>query len=66
MTRLAFLAFAAAMLSGCINWQGGYDHSARQECGNLTGPDERRACLDAVEKNASEKRADRRADITAP
>jgi hypothetical protein len=60
MTRLAFLALAAFALSGCIDWQSGYDHSARTDCGALTSPDERRACLDAVEKNASEKRAERR------
>lgn len=65
MTRLAFLALSALGLSalglsGCVNWQSGYDHSARTECGALTSPDERRACLDAVERNASEKRAGRR------
>ncbi|MDP3740406.1 MAG: hypothetical protein Q8R02_23670 [Hyphomonadaceae bacterium] len=60
MPRLALIAFAALALSGCINWQGGYDQAARNECGRLASPDERRACLDAVERNASEKRADRR------
>jgi hypothetical protein len=58
--RPALLALAALNLSGCINWQGGYDQAARTECGRLANPDERRACLDAVERNASERRAERR------
>ena len=60
--RTSFIVMLALACSGCINWQGGYDHSARKECGALVSAYERRACLDAVEHNASSRRADRRAE----
>lgn len=60
MIRAALLALSAFTLSGCLDWQSTYDGSARSECGALTSPDERRACNDAVERNAREKRAEQR------
>jgi hypothetical protein len=60
--RTTLIVMLALASSACINWQGGYDYSARKECGAVVNADERRACLDAVEHNASSRRADRRAE----
>ena len=60
--RTTLIFMLALMGSGCINWQGSYDYSARKECGALVSAYERRACLDAVEHNASSRRVDRRAE----
>ena len=56
--RTSLIVMLALTCSGCINWQGGYDHAARKDCGALVNPEERRACLEAVEQNANAQRTD--------
>jgi len=48
-------------LPGCLNWQGSYDSLARRECQQIVDQDDRRACLNQVEENASRRRAEKRA-----
>jgi hypothetical protein len=62
MRILIALAFAglAASTSGCLNWQESYNVAARADCMKLPDVGERQACLNAVERNASEKRAEQR------
>lgn len=51
------LAGALAMaVSGCINWQAGYDNAARTECQSDPDDGARRACLDRVDANARAQR----------
>ena len=52
------LAFGA--LSGCLNWQESYNVAARGDCIKLPDVNERQACLNAVERNASDKRKEQR------
>lgn len=61
---LVMLAGALA-LSGCLNWQAGYDNAARHEC--FSEPDDatRRACLDRAEANARQQRAEQRGERSA-
>lgn len=56
----ALLLPAAMALSGCINWQGTYDSAARAECRDVIDQDDRRACFDRVDENASQRRAEKR------
>jgi hypothetical protein len=61
MIRTGLVVIAAlAALAGCINWQESYNSAARDECRKAISSDDRRACLDSVERNASEKRAEQR------
>jgi hypothetical protein len=64
MTRalLAILVSGLALgaLSGCLNWQESYNVAARADCMKLSDDSDRRACLNAVERNASEKRKEQR------
>jgi hypothetical protein len=53
---------ALATLTGCLNWQASYDELARNHCRALPDASDRSACLDQVEANARQKRADRRSD----
>jgi hypothetical protein len=48
-------------LPGCLSWQGSYDSLARRECQQIVDQDDRRACLNRVEENASRRRAEKRA-----
>ena len=56
MTRASLIAIASLALSGCLNWQESYNTLARADCMKLPDMSERQACLNAVERNASEKR----------
>lgn len=56
MIRLSLLALGSLALAGCFNWQESYDSAARQDCRNIVNADERQACLNQVERNASEHR----------
>ncbi len=58
--RPALLLPVAVALSGCVNWQGAYDSAARAECRDIIDQDDRRACFDRVDENASQRRAERR------
>lgn len=58
--RIVLLAIATAGLAGCLDWQATYDSAARRDCRNLLDADERRNCLTEVERNSTERRADRR------
>lgn len=60
--RPALLLPIAAALSGCINWQGAYDSAARAECRDIFDQDNRRACFDRVDENASQRSAEKRSD----
>jgi len=61
MTTIRALPVLALLwLSGCINWQAGYDNAARTDCREQVDSGERRACLDRVEENSRQHRADRR------
>lgn len=52
------LAGSAASTGGCLNWQGIYNTAARADCSRILDDTDRRACLAAAERNASEKRAE--------
>jgi len=58
--RAILVAGVALALSGCLNWQESYNVAARADCMKLPDVSERQACLNAVERNASEKRAEKR------
>ena len=58
--RGVFFAVAALALAGCLNWQAGYDNAAQSDCRDLIDADERRVCLDQVERNSGEHRAENR------
>jgi hypothetical protein len=60
MMRIAIPVFSLLALSGCFNFQETYNNAARSDCRDAVNADERRACLDSVERNASEKRAEQR------
>lgn len=60
MIRPALLGLAVLGLAGCLNWQASYDNAARGDCRDYLDADERRACLDRVEQNARERRAEQR------
>ena len=60
MIRAMLIAISALALSGCLNWQEGYNSLARADCRKLPDDSDRRACLNSVERNASEKRAQQR------
>ena len=60
MIRFALPAFGLLALSGCLNFQETYNSAARSECREVVNTDDRRSCLDSVERNASEKRAEER------
>ena len=60
MTRAILLMLAVGALSGCLNWQESYNVAARADCMKLPDIGERQACLDAAERNASQKRAEQR------
>jgi hypothetical protein len=55
--RIIVLGTALLMLSGCLNWQAGYDHAAREECRKQSSDDVAR-CLAAVEANARKQAAE--------
>jgi hypothetical protein len=54
------MAGAACGLAGCLDWQGTYDSAARRDCRDLLDAHDRRNCLTEVERNSSERRAERR------
>jgi hypothetical protein len=56
VTRAVAILLALCALSGCLNWQESYNVAARADCMKLPDVSERQACLNAVERNASEKR----------
>ena len=58
--RPALLLPVAVALCGCINWQGTYDSAARAECRDIIDQNDRRACFDRVDENASQRRAEKR------
>ena len=62
MTRniaLGLLALSGCALAGCVT-QTTYDNAARNECRKSIDADERRACLNGVEQNSYERRAENR------
>lgn len=62
--RIALALLALTGLSGCINMQAAYDNAAWQECMRNPNDSGRRACVDRVQENGREKRADQRASRT--
>jgi hypothetical protein len=56
VTRVLATLLALCALSGCLNWQESYNVAARADCMKLPDMSDRQACLNAVERNASEKR----------
>jgi hypothetical protein len=61
MTTFRLLSALALLgLSGCMNWQATYDNAARSDCRERIDSAERRACLDRVEENSRQHRADQR------
>lgn len=58
--RVAPALLLALLLAGCVNWQSGYDNAAWNACMRNPDDGQRRACLDAAEANAREKRAPHR------
>ena len=58
--RIVLLAIATSGLAGCLDWQATYDSAARRDCRNLLDADDRRNCLTEVERNSTERRAERR------
>jgi hypothetical protein len=60
MIRLSLLALTCFTLAGCLNWQGTYDSAARSDCREIINPEARQDCLTDVQRNASERNAERR------
>jgi hypothetical protein len=54
---LAGLSLALA-LTGCLDWQGTYDESARSQCRSLPNTSDRQACMASVARNSTQKRGD--------
>jgi hypothetical protein len=58
--KAILLVAAVLSLGGCINWQANYDYTARRQCSADPDDKSRRACLDRVEANARDQRAEQR------
>lgn len=59
MIRVSLL-LAATLLSGCLNLQAGYDNAARAQCRGVDNQGDRQACLNKVDDNSRERRAEQR------
>lgn len=56
MRRTLIAVLAAAMLVGCVSIiEGAYDDHAEGECAEITDPNARRSCLDAVDERRRER-----------
>ncbi len=60
VARWMVLAVLVGSLGGCLNWQGSYDETARRQCRERINYEDRRACLERVDENSWQKRAERR------
>lgn len=60
MTRVTITVLAGLCLAGCLNWQGTYDSAARKDCREIINAEARQDCLSEVQRNSTERNAERR------
>ena len=61
MIKATLSALAAlCCLTGCVIVQDAYDNAAVDECDQITDPRQRLDCIDAAERAASARDADKR------